>query len=464
MFALLKKMGYDSVMVWPLLEAIPMPLSPSDASELQAYRLILQDGRDAGLRIYMSQCANLTTPPSLASVPWRLRNPYPVFRTINFSNSIDTTNYLAHRRELLTILNNADGYVTIDGDPGGYAGAAPQDFVNVFLNDFASITQGGTNPAQQQVIPWIWTGWGQKGPWAAPIEPFVRAELDLLTAQLPRNWAVMPGRLEEGNGCGRTNMGLTQTYKLESRSTLMLYDAIEPEPSPPSPNLKFADIRSFLRDEADLYRAGAGVMGNVQTPLMKLPSIYFFGRAAKDPSYLNRSDDEILNDFAAFLGGPPGILRPAWKCCDLQLAQLPADLPAQIRAVSLTGEPAAMIPGGATRYLDLLAAQVESRRRILAAMTLPHSTDADAAAVVAEGVDAAVCWWNRHHFVQGNDPGAPFSWEFVHWTEYRPFQSWAVANIGSRDTVVVLAAQALVKRGTLTEPTATATVRNLLNP
>ena len=156
MFGLLKSMGYDSVMIWPLLEAIPMPLTPADTTELHAFRMVLQDGRDAGLRTWISHCANLTTPSAIGTVPWQQRNPYPLFRTIYFDNVQDTTNYLAHRRAMLSILNNADGYVTIDSDPGGYEGAKPQDFVNVFLHDHATLAQFGTNPSQQQVIPWIW--------------------------------------------------------------------------------------------------------------------------------------------------------------------------------------------------------------------------------------------------------------------------------------------------------------------
>ena len=97
------------------------------------------------------------------SVPWRQRNPYPVMRTIRYDHPTDTADYLAHRRAMIEILNNADGYVTIDGDPGGYDDAQPQHFVNVFLNDRVAIAQFGTNPARQQVIPWLWAGWGTNG-------------------------------------------------------------------------------------------------------------------------------------------------------------------------------------------------------------------------------------------------------------------------------------------------------------
>ena len=463
MFGLLKRMGYDTVQIWPLLEAIPMPLTEADRAEVGGFRTIVQEGRDAGLKTWVAFCPNLTTYPSIGSVPWRQRNPYPVFRTIYFTNAQDSADYFAHRRALISILNNADGYVTIDGDPGGYEGAAAPDFVSIFQNDHESVSQFGTHPSQQEVIPWVWCGWGTKGVWAEPIEPFIRAELNLLPVQLPEPWSLLPGRSHrDGWANGRTNMRLIEEYDLASRSMLMFYEAIEFEPVPPSPTLRFADIRRIFREETSLQRKARGAMGNAQQPVMMLPNIFFFGRLARDLGYLAKSDDAVLNEFAAFLGGPAALLRPAWKCFDLGLAQISADLPAQLRATTLTGEPAAFIPGGPALYLDLIAAQVESRRRMLVAMTLPHATDTEAATAVAAGTDALVSWWKRHHFVFGNNPGTPFDWQFVHQSQYNAWAAWARANVANPQVVLPLAAQELVSRGALAEPTATAAVRQLL--
>lgn len=463
MFQLLKRMGYDTVQIWPLLEAIPMPLTTADRAELTAFRPIIDDGRAAGLRTWMALCPNLTTLPAIASVPWRQRNPYPFMRTIRYDSASETADYLAHRRAMIEILNNADGYVTIDGDPGGYADAQPQHFVNVFLNDRAAIEQFGTHPAQQSVIPWLWCGWGTRGVWAEPIEPFIRATLDLLPAQLPEPWALLAGRSDrDGHANGRTNLRLIDEYNLESRSMLLFYEAIEFEPVPPSATLRFADIRRYFQEEAALHRKASGVMGNAQQPIMALPNIYFFARLARDVGYAGKTDDAVLDDLAAFLGGPPALLQPAWKCLALPLAGIPETLPAQLRATTLTGEAAAFIPGGPALYLDILAAQVDSRRRMLTAMTLPTGTDAQAATAVAEGTDALVDWWSRHHYVVAGNPGTPFAWDFVHPSQYNQWATWARANTANKEAVAQLTAQELVNRGTLAEPTATQIVRRLL--
>ena len=463
MFQLLKRMGYDTVQIWPLLEAIPMPLTAADRAELTAFRPILDDGRAAGLRTWMVLCANLTTVPEIGSLPWRQRNPYPFLRTIRYDNPTDTTGYLAHRRAMIEILNNADAYVTIDGDPGGYDDAQPQHFVNVFLNDRAAIENFGTHPAQQSVIPWIWCGWGTNGIWTEPSEPFIRATLDLLPAQLPEPWSLLPGRSnQEGHANGRTNMWLIDEYNLESRSTLLFYEAIEFEPVPPSATLRFGDIRRYFQEETALHRKASGVMGNAQQPLMALPNIYLFARLARDVGYAAKTDDAVLEDFAALLGGPPELLRPAWKCLALPLGSIPATLPEQLRAIVFTGEAAAFIPGGPVLYLDILAAQVDSRRRMLAAMTMPIGTSAQAAAAVAEGADALIDWWTRHHYVVSGNPGTPFAWDFVHPSQYHPWANWARANTADKEAVAPLAAQELVNRGTLAEPAPAARVRELL--
>ncbi len=463
MFGLLQKMGYDTAMIWPLLEAIPMPLTAADRAEIEAFRPTLQDARDAGLRVWLVQCANLTTPTALGSVPWRRRNPYPVMRTIRFDDAAETAEFFAHRAAMLSILNNADGYVTIDGDPGGYAGAAPQDFVKIFLADHATIAAHGTHPARQPVIPWVWCGWGTGGVWSQPVEPFLRAEFEALRGQLPEPWEMLPGRSAPGHGNGRVNMALTAEYGLAPRSTLLFYEAIEYEPVPPAAHLQFELIRSFFKDERALRGQARGVMGNAQQPVMVLPNLFFFARCARDAAYLDTATDTVLDDFAALLGGPAELLRPAWKCLTLPLAELPADLPARLRAARLTGEAAALIPGGPALYLDLLAAQVESRRRMLAAMTLPTATPAQAATAIAEGTAALVAWWERHHFVGSSDPGTPFAWSFVNNTQYDALATWAHASVADKAAVAPLAVQELMQHRVLTEPTATQVVRQLLD-
>ena len=56
-------------------------------------------------------------------------------KTVRLDDPAQAEAYLQHRAALIAILNNADGYVTIDGDPGSYPGARAKEFLKVFLAD-----------------------------------------------------------------------------------------------------------------------------------------------------------------------------------------------------------------------------------------------------------------------------------------------------------------------------------------
>gem|GEM_PF-577129 len=462
MFHLLKAMDYDTVMVWPLLEAIPMPLSEADAAELKAFREILQDGRNTGLRSWMVLCPNLTSQPEIAVKPWRERNPYPSIIQVRLDDPTQSASYFAHRESMLAILDNADAYVTIDGDPGGYPGAKPEDFARVFLADQASIQKHGDYPKTQTVIPWIWSGWGTKGVWAEPLEPFVRNELEAIKA-IPQPWELLIGRSHrDGHANGRINVQIAKELGLEKQSTLLMYEAIEFEPTPPASKLQFGIIRKMFREEMASFDIARGVMGNAQQPVMALPNIYFFARVARNLSYLKKTDDEVLNDFAGFLGGEPTYLLPAWKCLSLPLEELSQKLPDQLRNMKLTQEAADFIPGGEKKYLDLLAAQVESRRRMLQAMQQPVASLEEAVAAIAEGTDALIAWWSQHHFVMGNNPGAPFAWQYVDGGQLEEWRAWCRSAAGGKPGLGGLAAKQLAVSGKVSEEQATGLMRELL--
>jgi hypothetical protein len=334
MYQLLKRLGFDRVMNWPMFESIPAPLSETDAQALRDYRRTIDDAHAAGLEFWLAQTANLTPPPSIAAKPWKERNSYPVWK-----------------------------HVRLD-DPAAAAAS------------------------KQPLIPWVWCGWGTEKVWGGnpntppeQIAPFVRASLETLAAGMPEPWQMLPERSNRENWAnGRVNVALAEETGLMPRSTLFLYEAIEYEPSIPGSNLQFADIRRMLRDEAKYAATADGVFGNAQQPVMVLPNLYFFARAAADLAYLDTPDEEVLGDLADLLGGPRDLLVPAWRCLQLPLDRLPADLPDRLRKATLTGEAGRFIPGGERQYLDILAAEVESRRGFLEAIATPAGSNDEAAA------------------------------------------------------------------------------------
>ncbi|MBA3687152.1 MAG: hypothetical protein H0W72_18175, partial [Planctomycetes bacterium] len=413
MFSLLRAFGYDQVMLWPVVEALPMPLSPADAAELRTYRSTIDDARAAGLECWLAQCANLTSPPSLGDRPWMQRNFFPNQRNVRLDDPAQAEPYFAHRLAIMAILDNADAYVTIDGDPGGYLGADPRHFAEVFARDRAALAEIGARPGKQRAIPWIWCGFGNCNLWDDKVEPLLAAEIAALAA-LPADTEFLPGRHHrDGHGNGTIAIRLAEGAGLMPRSTIFCYESIEFEPSIPAAQLQFDLIRANLRAEGGRAAIARGVFGNAQQPVMVLPNLYFFARGARSPAYLERSDEQVLGDLAGALGGPAELLVPAWQCLRLELDALPADFATRLRAARLTGDVAQSIPGGAATYVALLADQVDSQRRLLVATATAPATAELAGGQLAEAAAACFAWWDRHGYVGAGGPGSGFGWGFV---------------------------------------------------
>lgn len=470
MFQLLHRMGYDQVGIWPMLEAIPMPLSKNDSLSLQAFRLTIEDARHTPLECWLMQCPNLTPDPAIAAKPWHERNPYPVWRNVRMDDPEQAWPYLAHRTAMMAILNNADAYVTIDGDPGGYDGAKPEDWLKVFLSDRAALDQYGTNPSKQRLIPWIWCGWGTKNVWGgnpnnppALIKPYTEASMKLFKTAMPEPWEMLPGRSHRENWAnGRVNIALADSLGLMNHSTIFCYEAIEFEPTPPAAFLQFDQIRRILKEESKYARSARGVFGNAQQPIMVLPNIYLFARGSIDLSYLNKTDQEILNDFANFLGGPPDLLVPAWDCFQRGLDILPSDLPKRLRNAKLTNEPANFIPGGWKQYLEILAQQTESRIGLLRAIAKTTISDEQTAERLTSGITALVNWWKVHRYVNNGNSEDQFSWSFVHSSQVTLLQSWCSENVKNPAAVSRIVAGFLSDNGVLTDAEAVQRLRELL--
>jgi len=129
MFRLLRRLNLDQVMIWPMMELAPPPLSETDAAYYREFRLVVDDARAAGLECLLTSSPNLSTTEVIRAEPnIRERVWFPHERVFQFNQPGELDAYLRHAGALLQCLNNADGFVFIDGDPGGYPGARPAEF------------------------------------------------------------------------------------------------------------------------------------------------------------------------------------------------------------------------------------------------------------------------------------------------------------------------------------------------
>ena len=391
------------------------------------------------------------------------RSFYPFMQTVKIDGSEICAAYLKHRASLLQILNNADAYVTIDGDPGGYPDAKAPEFVRVLQADRETINAHGERPKEQKIVPWIWAGWGGKQIWREPLEPLVGPVLEELKKSMGEPWEMLPGRsIREGWANGRTNITLTEKAGLMNRSTLLFYEIIEFEPTPPAAVLQFDDIRRVFNQELHFAANARGCFGNAQQPIIVLPNLYLFSRIASDPAYMKKSDDDVLNDFAGFLGGPAEVLVPAWSCLRLGLDKLPAELSAKLRAANLGSDAAQHLPGGPKRYLEILAEQVDARQRVLRAIAAPAENDAAAATALVSAMEGLVNWWKVHGYVGQSQEKIGFRWEFTHSLLSEPLKQWGLKNTKDWKAVAEQCAKELAQKKILPEVDAKARMLELL--
>ena len=384
-------------------------------------------------------------------------------RQVKIDDSENCAAYLKHRASLLQILNNADAYVTIDGDPGSYPGAKAPEFVRVLKADRETINAHGERPQSQKIVPWIWAGWGAKGIWTEPLEPLVAPVLDALKNGMSEPWEMLPGRsIRDHWANGRVNIDLTEKAGLMSRSTLLFYEIIEFEPTPPAAVLQFDDIRRVFKQELQFAGAARGCFGNAQQPVIVLPNLFLFAKIASDPAYLHKSDEDVLKDFADLLGGPADVLVPAWSCLKLGLDKMPADLPAKLRETALKSEAAQHLPGGPKRYVEILAEQVDAWQKVLRAVAVAAETDSAAVSPIVRGTEALVAWWKVHGYVGQSQEKLGFSWEFTHPLLFNPLKQWCQKNVKDWKTVADQCAKELTEKKIFPEREAKLRMNELL--
>ncbi len=430
MFTFLREFGFNLVMFWPPFESTPAPIGKAEHHQLLFYRDLVERARRKGLEVWVAQTPNCTVRPEIAAIPVEERHLYPYRVDVRLDDSAARDAYLAHRSEMQKILNNADAYVTIDGDPGSYPDAKPQAFVDVLLADRANIDRHGTHPSTQKIIPWLWSGWGadweKNGLWNEPIELLNRPLLEEIKRVMREPWELMPGRSHRDDWAnGRTNFALAEEAGLISQSVLLTYELIEFEPTPPGITIQFDHIRRVFRQEKELIARARGIMGNAQQPITALPNLYFFGRAAQDWTYLERSDDEVLRDLAKFLGGDPELLIPAWDCLRRGLQDIPDNLPERLIQSTLQSVVAAHLPGGPACYLKILAAYVKVRTSILQECEAVSSAGFEAhAETVCQCLAHAYEWWLLNRYVYSGDSGSGFRLKHVQSELLAPLITW----------------------------------------
>lgn len=357
----LKQLGYNTIMLWPMSETMPDPLTASDKAFLEKIRdviRVLHD--DVGFDVWICIGPNTVGNDRAADYTFETR---PFFQTdlrLNPGDPAETDELFRRRRVLFEYIREADGIQVIDSDPGGYIGSTNTEFANLlrrYMEEF-----GEYNP-KASVFYWMWVGWESYNAfWQQVAETGEMPELQWDK----RNWREVISLLKT---FPQTNWGLFASNELHfevveelgvnARTIFNPYGLIEGEPTFPLTNYDPGRVAQCLAGY-DTAKSGLGAMGNAQTHVVQLPHTYLFAELAQGAA----KEDVDIAAFARELVPQVGdVIADGWKSLwpgkdTARMREVADMLAAHADDRFSEGRYSALLLGGANRFVKDLSLQL----------------------------------------------------------------------------------------------------------
>jgi len=263
---LLAYFGYDLFQIWTMVGIVPLPPSPADETFLQKYVAVTEHAqRNHGMEVWLGECANNVC-ERRDLPPIEARDYFAAETLKNPGDPKQFRQLMDARRAFYSLVNNADGYWIIDSDPGGWRGSPAEQFVDILVGNRRLIDECTQLGPRAKLVYWMWMGWGAE----SRQENWRRAVRGLKQRAHPPLWF---------SACWPDHIRMVGDEGVSSTTVFYPYNAIEPEPSLPFTTVTPDRLREAVAVAAE-HRELSGAMGNAQTPLVQLPNIYYFGRAA----------------------------------------------------------------------------------------------------------------------------------------------------------------------------------------
>lgn len=383
----LKRLGYNTLLIWPVLETMPDPLTRSDKANLKKIaRVIDMLHNEFGMRAYIVLCPNVIADNAAAAKqPFPKRHFFYCDRRVDPGDPGAMKNMLDWRAKLLTPLSKMDGLVIIDSDPGGYPDSSNEEFVNLLMAHRAVLDR--LRPGIE-LIYWMNAGWRAYGRFYKTgdmLAPATDAEqMDVLTQLKERDPAPW----------GLAN-GLTYARKLGMADKVISfnYGRIEGEPSFPMSN--FGGTSAYDGGAAPGPR---GVIGNAQTHCIQLANTFAFvrgalGKPVTETDYVRFAEDLIPGQGATIVRAwetLAGSDAAAMRTCAVELETIPES---RLKPGPLRG----LLFGSPRRFMTDLAMMLRVRAGFLALQTAT-SQNGNIKAALDEFVAATEAWQHRHGY------------------------------------------------------------------
>jgi len=286
--------GVNLFYLWPFMEIMPVPLSRADEEYLRECRRVVDYAQQQqGMEVWIMQCTNRVAKDDCGVSDPRQR-PYwrPSQQDLNPGNPEHFRAIMESREALYRIIDNVDGVCNIDSDPGYCDGSPLSDYIKVLQGCRAALDRYNLHGRDAKLINWMWMGWGHSGSMASKVE-HQRETIRLLKQDLREPWSLVSGVFDYLPMC--REMGVLE------KTVLLPYGVIEGEPSYPSTNVAIDRVRGAVESMVPYAHDLAGVMGNVQTPPLQFPHVYFYLTALWDLESRGKSERDTLLELAGFL-------------------------------------------------------------------------------------------------------------------------------------------------------------------
>jgi hypothetical protein len=389
----ISRLGFNMVLIWPMLETMPNPLTPSDQANIKKIAAVVKMAHeDFDMRVNLVLCPNVSSKNEIARRYTFMERPF--FTTddrIDPADAMELGRLVTWREHQLGPLADADGLFIIDSDPGGYPHSTNLDFVYLLKAHRKMLDR--LRPGIELVY-WTHFGWESYGKFYATGE-LIRGEQDepreaiaLLAKQHVEPWSVassgFPADLADRIGLGDRVLGFP-------------YGTIEKEPS--FPFTLFGGDRAY---DGGKRRGQRGVLGNAQTHVVQLPNTFAFSRGAKGlplarVDYVKFADQLIV-------GQGETIVR-AWEALQGdnadEMDRVTALLLAHITSKIQTGPLKGLLLGGPVRFVEDLILQlraVAAMHRFAAVVNSQPLSNPEVLSSYSAFVDAITAWQSRHNY------------------------------------------------------------------
>jgi hypothetical protein len=298
--------------LWPFMEILPVPLSEEDKAYLQEVRRVVDYAQtQRGIKVWIMQSANRIGISDCKIRDPRFR-PYWVNECQKDMNPADPdqfTRIMKSFEALYKIVNNADAFVMIDSDPGGWPQSPLSDQTKIFQGARKLLDQYSVHRDKTPLVDWMHVGWGRhkfftstdsvvaaydwtdKNPDESDVA-FMGKTIRNFKENLSEPWGLIAGQ--------PPYLSIVQQEGVLGKTVYLPYGAIESEPAFPATNLGQESVRNVF-DRADHFPGLRGVMGNNQLMLLQFPRTYYFFATAWDKGYEDRAETDVMADLAAQL-------------------------------------------------------------------------------------------------------------------------------------------------------------------